>query len=364
MPPRPSRTSQQKMLPVTGVGSYPAPSWFRQTLIAHSRDAISSDKFAEAVEDAVQAVIRDQEVAGLDLVTDGELGRLRYAPEPELAMQETLGFIWGLLARMEGVVYEAGGRESDGRQPGGRYRIVGPLSAPDGLGTAQDFAIAHRIAYRPVKCALPGPFSLAMTLTDPTDSAAMNGTLEALKPILRQELESLAAQGAEDVQLDEPSLGTFVGVNPQRWVTYFNDLVANLPYRLHLHICFRNLAAVTRAVPRTYRPLIPYLNDLDVHVIHLEYSLNDMRELALLDDIGYDKHLAIGVVDAHHLEVESAQTVAERIRACLKHVDVRRLQLAPDCGLSALPRPVARAKLEALCQGAAIVRKELSRGMR
>ena len=363
MPPRPSRTAQQKMLPVTGIGSYPPPSWFRQALIAHSHDAIPSDEFAEAVEDAVQAVIRDQEVAGLDLVTDGELGRLRHAPEPVLAMQETLGFIWGLLARMEGVVYESSSNKSGGKS-GGRYRIVGPLSAPEGLGTAQEFAFASRIANRPVKCALPGPFSLAMTLADPTDSTALNDTLGELKPILRQELESLAAQGAQDVQLDEPSLGAFVGVNPQRWVAYFNDLVAGLPYRLHLHICFRNLQAVNRAVPRTYRPLIPYLNDLQVHVIHLEYSLNDMRELALLDDIGYDKHVAIGVVDAHQLEVESAQTVAERIRACLKHVDVRRLRLAPDCGLSALPRPVARAKLEALCQGADIVRKELSRGMR
>ena len=358
MPPRPHPPQSQKLLPVTVIGSYPPPTWFRHLLEARQAERIGAEEIEEAGRDAMQVVIREQEAAGVDLLTDGELGRILSTPEPIHALNESVGFLWGLLARMEGIEYQRGGEGS------GRFRAVGPIRAPSGLGLAAEFTQARAMTDHPLKTTLPGPFSLALMLCDAREADAMQAVLEALGPILRTELETLAAAGARDVQLDEPSLGMFMGINPERWVAYFNELVRGLPFRLHLHICFRNLAAATRSVPRSYKPLMPYLNDLRVEVIHLEYSLNDMRELELLGMIGYDKHVAIGVVDAHRPEVETAQSVATRIRSCLRYVDVRRLRLAPDCGLSALPRAVARAKLKSLAEGAQIVRNEFSRGKR
>jgi len=103
MPPRANPPQSQKMLPVTVIGSYPPPAWFRHLLEARQAERIGAEELEEAGRDAMQVVIREQEAAGVDLLTDGELGRILSAPEPIHALNETVGFLWGLLARMEGI---------------------------------------------------------------------------------------------------------------------------------------------------------------------------------------------------------------------------------------------------------------------
>jgi 5-methyltetrahydropteroyltriglutamate--homocysteine methyltransferase len=208
---------------------------------------------------------------------------------------------------------------------------------------------------------VPGAYTLAGRLVPNEQYADRHAVTEALVPIVRTELERVVEEGCEIVTVDEPSMSCYADREDRGWlVEMFNRSVETVAGRCSLgtHLCFGNYKA--RAVAkRRYAPMFPDFLALAVDEIHLEMASREFAELELIAEIGAVKEVAVGVIDVKSSYLETPEDVEERIRACLEHVPPERLAVAPDCGLSQTARWAAKAKLEALVEGARRVRASL-----
>src|SRR5512133_2402823 len=324
MPHEPIRT--------TVIGSYPFPGWLEQ-FAQHAHEAGSEDR-EEAVRDAVTAAIADQVRAGLDVITDGE--------------QTRFDFNLSFYSFVDGLEPEAERRRlgppAHDQRP--RYRIVGELRAPRGLGAVEEFERLRELAPAgPVlKASVPGPYTLAGRIEPTADYPDRYAVTEALVPIVRDELVRLADAGCALVTVDEPSMSCYAWrEDVDRLVDVFNRTVEPVVGKTYLgtHLCFGNFKA-RAAAPRRYAPMFPAFLRLAVDELHLEMASRAFAELELIQEIGREKDVGVGVVDVKSSYVESADDVAERIRSCLRFVAPERMSVSPDCGLSQTARWAAR----------------------
>jgi 5-methyltetrahydropteroyltriglutamate--homocysteine methyltransferase len=272
-----------------------------------------------------------------------------------------LDFNLGFYSRIRGLEAQRVERRlgPEGHDQRGTWLVTEKLSAPEGLGCVEDFSRLLEIADRPVKASVPGPFTLAGRLS-------LNGVYRdrmdaawALVPIVNAELRRLVDAGADYLYLDEPSFAVYPG-GGQAYVELFNAAVEGLTAKVGTHLCFGNYRGRPVA-RRTYRPLFPWVLDLKVDQLSLEFANREMTEVELWSEFAADsgKELAAGVVDVKNYWCERPEDVADRIRLLLKHVPAGKLWLTPDCGLSQTARWAATRKLSALVEGARIVRHEL-----
>jgi 5-methyltetrahydropteroyltriglutamate--homocysteine methyltransferase len=341
MPHEPIRT--------TVVGSYPFPGWLE--LFAANADEAGPQDREEAARDAVAVAIADQVRAGLDVITDGE--------------QTRFDFNLSFYSFLDGLELEPQerrlGRPAHDQRP--RYRIAGEIRAPRGLGAVQEFARLRELAPPGprLKASVPGPYTLAGRIEPNADYPDRYSVTEALVPIVRDELVRLVDAGCALVTVDEPSMSCYAWrEDVDRLVDVFNRTVEPVIGKTYLgtHLCFGNFKA--RAVaPRRYAPMFPAFLRLAVDELHLEMASREFAELELIQEIGREKDVGVGVVDVKSSYVESADDVAERIRACLRFVASERLSVSPDCGLSQTARWAAVGKLTALVDGAHRVRESL-----
>jgi 5-methyltetrahydropteroyltriglutamate--homocysteine methyltransferase len=342
---------QERPIRTTVVGSYPLPGWLE--FAAANLDRFGPADIAELQDDAVIAAIHDQFAAGLDVITDGEQTRLDF----NLSFY---GFLEGI-ERESAPPRRFGPPAHDQR---GHHRVVGELAAPRGLGVVEEFRrLRHLAPAGPVlKMSVPGPYTLSGRLL-PSDRYPDRWALtEALLPLVRAEIEALIGEGCHEIALDEPSMSCYGHrEDPRRLVDIFSRTVEPArggQVRLCGHLCFGNYRA--RAVaPRRYAPLFPAFLDLPVDELHVEMASREFAELELIAPIAERMDVAVGVIDVKNYYVETPDDVAARVRMCLRHAPAERLAFAPDCGLSQTARWAARAKLKALCDGAAIVRREI-----
>jgi 5-methyltetrahydropteroyltriglutamate--homocysteine methyltransferase len=334
----------------TVIGSYPLPGWAE---LAHEyRDELGEDDLAELRRDAVTIAVQDQVRAGLDVITDGEQARADF----NLSFY---AFLDGI-ERDEGVRRRFGPPAHDQRP---RHRVVGELRAPRGLGVVDEFRLLREVAPagQRLKASVPGAYTLAGRLVPNERYPDRQAVTEALVPIVRAELERVVAEGCEIVTVDEPSMSCYADREDRGWlVDVFNRSVEPVVGRCYLgtHLCFGNYKA--RAVARRrYAPMFPDFLGLAVDEIHLEMASRELAELELIAEIGAANDVAVGVVDVKSSYLETPEDVEERIRACLEHVPPERLAVAPDCGLSQTARWAAKAKLQALVEGARRVRAGL-----
>jgi 5-methyltetrahydropteroyltriglutamate--homocysteine methyltransferase len=184
---------------------------------------------------------------------------------------------------------------------------------------------------------------------------------EALVPIVQAELTGLADAGCKVITVDEPSMSCYAyREDTDRLVEIFNRAVEPIRGRCYLgtHLCFGNFKA--RAVaPRQYAPMFPAFLRLAADELHLEMASREFSELELIEEIGLEKDVAVGVIDVKSSYVETPEDVEDRIRCCLRYVAPERLAVAPDCGLSQTARWAARAKLANMVEGAQRVRGSL-----
>jgi 5-methyltetrahydropteroyltriglutamate--homocysteine methyltransferase len=334
----------------TVVGSYPAPAWME--LAQDHRDELGDDDLAELRRDAVTIALTDQLRAGIDLVTDGEQARYDF----------NLSFY----AFLEGIEPELPvgrrfGPPAHDQRP--RYPVVGEVSAPRGLGVVDEFRLLRELAPpgTRLKASVPGAYTLAGRLLPSDRYPDRHALTEALVPIVRAELERVVGDGCEYVTVDEPSMSCYAEREDRAWlVDVFNRSVEPVVGRCYLgtHLCFGNYKA--RAVAkRRYSPMFPDFLALRVDEIHLEMASREFAELELIAEIAEAKDVAVGLVDVKSYYLETPEDVEERIRSCLEHLPPERLAIAPDCGLSQTARWAARAKLEALAEGARRVRASL-----
>ena len=331
-------------LRTTVIGSYPFPGWLEYA--AEHLDDFGTEDVSELLEDAVIAAVHDQVAAGLDAVSDGEQTRLDF----------NLGFYGYLKGIEQGSSPRLLGPPAHDQRP--RHRIVGELSAPNGLGTVAEYERLRRVAPPgpTLKVAVPGPYTLAGRLEGDRWETA-----EALVPIVQAELVALAEAGCEEIAIDEPSMSCYAHrEDPERLVDLFNRTVTPVVGRARLstHLCFGNYKG--RAVaPRQYAPLFPAFLEAAVDEIHLEMASRELAEAEIVGTIAETKDVAVGVIDVKSYYVETPEDVANRVRHFLRFAPPERLAFSTDCGLSQTARWAAKAKLHNLVEGVRIVRGEL-----
>ena len=338
------------LLPTMGVGSYASPAWLTATRrVLRAGDAGPAD-MEEAVQDAIKIAVWDQEEAGLDILTDGEIRRQR--------------FLWNVVEKLAGLKLIPAQRKlgvmSYDSAP--RFETVEQVTAPSGFGLVGEYQYVQTLTDKPLKICCPGPLTIALPITP--KGGYTNGDylpmLYDLAEIVNKELRQVVAAGATFIQVDEPSAAGRTPMLPvDETVKLFNKTVEGVRAKIALHICFGNNQG-RPAMKRTYKPLFPGILEVKADQFALEYANREMAELELWSQYAGEREVAAGVIDVKSMYLETPEDVAERIRVVLKHVKPEKLYLTCDCGFSASSRGLARAKLNALVAGAAIVRKELT----
>jgi 5-methyltetrahydropteroyltriglutamate--homocysteine methyltransferase len=334
------------MLPTSVVGSHGLPGWVWLAREAMEQGRLGALDLRELMEDATQAALLDQERAGIDVVTTGEMGRVR--------------FIIGFYDRMRGIKTLPPPRRLgqplwDTNTP---FEVVEKLSAPQGLGIVEEFTLARALTAKPIKATVPGPYTLLVPLKLGGGYRDKDTLLADLVGIVNAECRALVAAGAQFIQIDEPHHGMYAG-SVHDVTRGINLAVDGVHAKIAVHVCFGNLYGRPFSAVRDYRNVFPTLADLKASQIVLEFANRGMEDPARWKDFPRDKELGAGVIDVKAFKAETAADVAERIRAFLQHIPPERLWLNPDCGFWETPRWVVKRKLAALCEGTAIVRREL-----
>ena len=330
------------------VGSHARPSWFVAGIEAAERGEFGPADLAEMLDDAVDLAIRDQEAAGIDIVTDGEMRRAGFFTA------EFYRHVTGLRPLPAERRLGAGGHDQQHR-----FEVLEPIAAPDGLGVVAEYRAAVPRARRRLKVTLPGPYTLSGRLrTGPGEVYPhRNDAAEAFVPILRAELEGLVAAGADFIQIDEPSPAIHPDA-PADFSALFNAAVAPIVGRVRLgaHLCFGNYLGRPLA-RRTYRPVVGPMLGFRVDELVLEFANREMAEVEILGELAAaGRDVGAGVIDVKNSYLETAADVAERAAAVLAAgVPAERLTLVPDCGFSQTPRFATTAKLRALVAGRDLV---------
>ena len=212
-----------------------------------------------------------------------------------------------------------------------------------------------------MKASVPGPYTLSGRLVPGKIYRDRYAVTEALRPMVRRELESLVAAGCTEICVDEPSMSCYAHKeDTHRFVDIFNRTVEPVVGKCQLstHLCFGNYKG--RAVgPRRYAPMFPAFLDMKVDEIHVEMASREFAEIEIIKTIAAKKDVAVGIIDVKSYYVETVDDVAERVRLCLKHAPAERLSFAPDCGLSQTARWAAKQKLKNMVDGVKVVRREL-----
>jgi 5-methyltetrahydropteroyltriglutamate--homocysteine methyltransferase len=334
----------------TVIGSSSFPGWyayFQDQVKAHP-DQFGIEDLDEAWSDAVRIALTDQVRCGIELVSDGEMGRVDF----------NLGF-YDYLSGVEAqpAPRRLGVPAHDQR---GKYICVAPLSAPRGLGTLAEFNHLHQLTNMPIKMPVPGPFTLAGRLDGAGIYPDRQGVTEALIPIVNAELKNLVAAGCSFIQMDEPSFAVYPDY-PEKFIDMINRTLEGVEGAyISMHMCFGNFRA--RAVAhRSYRPLFPALLEARVDQFALEFGSREMSEIDLLKPIcDSGKSVAVGIVDVKNLWVETKELLVDRIHTSLRYAPPEALHFTPDCGFSQTARYAELGKMHNLAQAVAAVRTELN----
>jgi 5-methyltetrahydropteroyltriglutamate--homocysteine methyltransferase len=339
------------MLATSLVGSYPQPEWLvdREKLRGRLPPRVRAQDLwridprwlEEAQDAATLAAIRDQERAGLDIVTDGEIRRESYSNRFATALT-------GVDVDSPGSVLDRNGN------PMPVPRITGPIQRT-GPVQLRDAEFLRANTDRLVKVTVPGPFTMAQQAQN-EHYAHEEEVAFAFADAVRAEITDLFAAGADVVQLDEP----WMEARPEQAAAYGIETVRRaldgIAGTTALHICFGYPLFVPNH-PRTYRFLARLadapVNQISIETAQANLELDDLAKLA-------GKSIILGVIALDDEAVETPETVAERIRRALPYKAPEELIAAPDCGMKYLSRASAYGKLEALVTGARMVRAELS----
>jgi 5-methyltetrahydropteroyltriglutamate--homocysteine methyltransferase len=340
-----------ELIPTTVVGSYPQPEWLvdRDNLRSRLPPRIRvrelwrvPDPFLEqAQDDATLVAIRDMERAGVDIISDGEIRRESYSNRFATALE-------GLDLDHPGTMIDRTGHPNPVPRVVGLVRRTRPVEV-------RDLEFLRRNTNHRVKITVPGPFTVAQQAQNdyyPDDRALALDLAAAIN----EEIKDLFAAGADVVQIDEP----YLQARPEKARAYgvevINRALEGVQGTTALHMCFGYAALVhNRAGEYAF---LPELSDCVVQQISIEAAQPNL-DLSVLSKLP-DKTIILGVLNLGDLRVETAQEVADHLRAAVKYVAPERLIAAPDCGMKYLPRDVAFGKLKAMVEGAAIVSQDLS----
>jgi 5-methyltetrahydropteroyltriglutamate--homocysteine methyltransferase len=364
------------VLPTSIIGSLPRPTWFTENFGSKTfLQAMINSNYREQYVDAVSVYLRDQECAGLDIVTDGdchfdqEVCGQSWTSYPIFHMD---GFDLDNLERRPHVIgslFPPGHILHDYLEARILPRLVGPVG-PGNLQYTAMWKTAQRLTKKPVKFGTITPEILANTVHDEYYKD-IRELIMALSDATNAELNELADAGCPVIQLEEPQIHMAAvredggGATPPEFlVEVFNNTVKGLRGKAEVwaHTCWGNPAQQRMyQTVQSYAPGIDYFNDIDADLVTFESCSSGHSELELIGNHIKEKKIGIGVIDHHTLQVERPEEVAGTIREALKYIPAERLVIVSDCGMGreGMSRRHARYKIASLVQGTNIVRKEL-----
>jgi 5-methyltetrahydropteroyltriglutamate--homocysteine methyltransferase len=339
-------------LPTTVVGSYPQPDWLvdREMLsksVPRTRMTeiwrIPQAYLEQAQDDATVVAIRDLERAGIDIVTDGEIRRESYSNRFATALE-------GIDIENPAMIVSRSGQKTP------VPRIVGKISRK-GPVELRDMEFLRRNTDHAAKITLPGPFTMSQQAKNEfykdDEELAM-----ALAAAVNAEALELQKAGADVIQLDEPWVRQDPAAAKRYAVKAINRALQGITVPTAVHVCFGYAAVVPGETKPTGYSFLAELADSTAEQISIE-AAQPRLDLGVLADLS-SKTIMLGVIDLGDPNIETASVIANRIRHGLKYVNANRLIPAPDCGMKYMPRHIAFGKLKAMCDAAAIVRKEIS----
>jgi 5-methyltetrahydropteroyltriglutamate--homocysteine methyltransferase len=335
-----------EQLTTTVVGSYPQPEWLidRERLGERLPPRVRAEELwrvpppflDEAQDDATRIAVRDMELAGIDVVTDGEMRRESYSNHFATALD-------GIDLDSPGAALDRTGHENP------VPRVVGPIRRTRPVET-RHARFLRAITERRIKITVPGPFT--MTQQAQNDHYADERELAlAYADAVNEELRDLKAAGADVVQIDEPYLQARPEPARAYAVEAIDRALDGIDGDKVLHTCF-GYAHVVHDKPSGY-PFLAELNDCAATHVSIEAAQPDLAPEVLRSLP--DKVVVLGVLDLGSYEAESPEDVARRIERALEVVPAERLVVAPDCGMKYLSRELAFAKLRAMVEGARLV---------
>jgi 5-methyltetrahydropteroyltriglutamate--homocysteine methyltransferase len=342
---------EAKLLPTTVVGSYPQPDWLidrgnlggRLPPRVRAREIwrVAPQYLDQAQDDATLIAIRDMERAGIDIISDGEMRRESYSNRFATALE-------GIDIDQPGTALDRTGHANPVPRVAGAIRRRTPVEVGD-------VAFLRRNTDRLIKITMPGPFTMAQQAQNDfyKDEEEL---IMAYAAAVNEEAKDLKAAGADVIQLDEPYLQARPDKAMRYGVKAIDRALQDVSGQTAVHLCF-GYAHVVHERPSAYS-FLPQLADCAVKQISIETAQSNL-DLGILADLA-GKDIILGVITLGDPAVETAETVAGRIRRAFAHAPAERITPSPDCGMKYIDRATAFAKLKALADGAAIVRRELS----
>lgn len=340
----------KKLLPTSTAGSLPKPSWLAQPETLWSEWKLQGEELVEGKQDALGLALHEQQLAGIDIVSDGEQSRQH--------------FVTTFIEHLDGVDFEK--RETV------RIRDRYDASVPTVSSAVsrqkpvfvEDARYLRAQTDRPIKWALPGPMTMIDTLYDAHYKSREKLAWE-FAGILNQEARELEAAGVDIIQFDEPAFNVFFDEVNDWGIATLERAIEGLKCETAVHICYgygikanTDWKKTLGSEWRQYEEIFPKLQASSIDTISLECQ-NSRVPMELLELVR-GKKVMVGAIDVASHDIETPEQVADTLRKALKYVDADKLCPCTNCGMAPLPRHVARGKLHALTAGAEIVRRELA----
>jgi len=341
----------KKLLPTSSAGSLPKPSWLAEPEKLWSPWKLQGDELINGKQDALRIALQEQQLAGIDIVSDGEQTRQH--------------FVTTFIEHLDGVDFEQ--RETvkiRDRYDASVPTVTGPISRPRAV-FVEDARFLRAQTDQPIKWALPGPMTMVDTLYDAHYQSREKLAWEFAK-VLNEEARELEAAGVDIIQFDEPAFNVFFDEVNDWGIAALERAIEGLKCETVVHICYgygikanTDWKKTLGSEWRQYEEVFPKLQQSSIDAISLECH-NSQVPIELLELIR-GKKVLVGAIDVATDRIETPDEVAATLREALRYVDADKLYPCTNCGMAPLSRSVARGKLEALSAGAAIVREELAR---
>jgi len=340
------------LLPTSLVGSYAQPDWlidrkklagrFPPRVRARELWRVAPEYLDEAQDDATLIAIRDQERAGLDIITDGEQRRESYSNRFATALD-------GVDIDNPGTALDRSGHPNPVPRITGKVRRRQPVEVRD-----VEFLRAN--TDRTIKITVPGPFTMSQQAQNDYYKDEQEMVLDYAAAV-NAEIKDLFRAGADIVQIDEPYMQARPDKARKIGLRGLQAALDGVKGTTAIHICF-GYAAIIHVRPEGYS-FLPELAGTPVQQVSIETAQSNL-DCSVLQKLP-GKTIILGVLDLSDMAIETPETVAARIRRALPHVPAERIVVAPDCGLKYLPREIAFGKMQAMVEGAKIVRAELAK---
>ncbi len=338
----------KKLLPTSIVGSLPKPAWLAPPEKLWSPWNLEGDQLFEGKEDALRISLQEQQLAGVDIISDGEQTRQH--------------FVTTFIEHLSGVDFE--NRKVvkiRDRYDASVPMVVGEVTRQKPV-FVEDAKFLRKQTAQPIKWALPGPMTMVDTLYDAHYKSREKLAWEFAK-VLNEEARELQDAGVDIIQFDEPAFNVFFDDVNDWGMAALERAIEGLHCETAIHVCYgygikanNDWKKTLGSEWRQYEEIFPKIQSSNIDIVSLECH-NSNVPLNLIELVR-GKKLMVGAIDVASNTIETPEQVADTLRKTLEFVDIKDLYPSTNCGMAPLSRNIARGKLSALSAGAEIIRKE------